>query len=500
MKKILSLLLSLLMLALPVFSCAESAATSYSIQDVYMRAPTTRYTAQGQEEITTVTLSAGEGLAAFIPDESTLTAVKDLLDALTIQLKTQMTEGNMQGGLGLLLNGEDAVNLLLSSTPNGLFATSNLLNGQIYGLSNEEFGQLFEQILQSATQNGEGGSLETITLDPNAMLADMDMTALQESFTALLANVKAEEVTEAPEVLPEATQLVTITVKKADLVKCFEEVGKFIFSIPSFRQILAMSSGVEEKDLDTAPMVADITSVAESVKDDFDVYIYTDATGTSQYGNTVIPISPVEGEDAELEKHLDVEYLNRNTDGTQFFQVLLSTIVADSAQSLSLTSQTTDGALAVDCVISQKEGEEVSTPVSIHYEGNYSVTEEKCAATILTTFLMQVAPEQFITLSSVDEYENTDMGDHAESSENVTISIEGLGELLSIRRSSVTGLAEAYLNENADVIHPMAMTEEERTELGQSLITTLQTSLITVLTKLPESVLTLMNGGTGAAQ
>ncbi len=499
MKKLLSLLLSLLMLALPVFSCGESATPSHTLADVFLQAPTLRYTAEGQAETTHIILTAGDGLAAFIPDEATLTAVKDLLDALTIQLKSQAGNGMLQGGLGLLLNGEDAVNLLVSGNSNGLYATSNLLGGQVYGISGEEFQKLFQQILQAAQINADA-STQAVPTDPtafiNSMMTDVDTTAMQEAFSALLANVSIQQVTEAPDLLPEATQQVTFTIKKADLSKCLEETAKVFFSSPGLRQFLAMSAGVEEKELDTASMVAEITSVADYVKEDFDIRILSDATGLKQYVVCDIPLTSAEGKAAESENSLSVEYLNRNDDGVTTAQFLFSMRSGETAQLISLTAQTEDGSIAAEFALSTIENGEVSYPLTAQCNGVYSVAGELCTATFNTACVTQVAPEQFITISSVEEYENKDLGDHAMSSDHLTLSIEGLGELLSVSKISTTGPAEAYLEEGADVIHPMAMSEKELAELGESLPIKLQTGLFTILTKLPESVLTLMGGGT----
>ena len=99
MKKIGSLLLSLLLLALPVFSSAEPALPAVpAVPAIPAGTFARQYTAQGHMKTTTVTLLPGDLLASMLP-EDVKAGILDLFTALSLQVKRQHTEGLMQTGL-----------------------------------------------------------------------------------------------------------------------------------------------------------------------------------------------------------------------------------------------------------------------------------------------------------------------------------------------------------------------------------------------------------------
>ena len=76
-----------------------------------------------------------------------------------------------------------------------------------------------------------------------------------------------------------------------------------------------------------------------------------------------------------------------------------------------------------------------------------------------------------------------------------SFSVEGdkdFGDLVGIHAHQTTDQAEAYIANPDIAVQPAQMSEEEQSELMQKLQTNLQTSLITVMQKLPSSVLMLM--------
>mgnify|MGYP007056170405 CR=1 FL=1 len=87
---------------------------------------------------------------------------------------------------------------------------------------------------------------------------------------------------------------------------------------------------------------------------------------------------------------------------------------------------------------------------------------------------------------------------HAEADCNLTLAIKDFGDLVGIHAHQTTDQAEAYIANPDIAVQPAQMSEEEQSELMQKLQTNLQTSLITVMQKLPSSVLMLMYSNNAA--
>ena len=109
MKKLLSLILAMLMLAMPVFSSAEEASVSTStamLQTAAQNDFTTKYVLQGQEETIDLTFEISDLMLSMgqVPEEQAA-MVKELLNAIGFRMTFQTVENQAQGGVALLLAG-----------------------------------------------------------------------------------------------------------------------------------------------------------------------------------------------------------------------------------------------------------------------------------------------------------------------------------------------------------------------------------------------------------
>lgn len=496
MKKMLSLLLALLMLALPVFSCAEETVAVSSISGMKPDFAQ-KYLAQGQEEVTTISLVPGDLLLGMVGEEYGA-AISELLAALAIQTKAQTADGKAQGSFSLQLSGEDAISLTVAASNDGLFASSNLLGEETYMLTGEELKELLNQFAQSLVAQGaitqaqlDGFTAQFAAFAENpeaaisALIGNVDPTGLQNALTPIMSGITQEAVTEAPELLPDAVMVVTVPLKKADLAAVMEEIAKLLWSMPITQQ-LASSSGesmTEEKLIDA------LKKVPDALAEDTALQIYMNETGDKVYVTTDMKLT-ANGEEAEmafdmviamLEAGMNLNWALNVTDKEENVLMSGDMNVADTHMDYTVTVDATEDGKAW-------------RPLEVIADADFTSQEDSFALGMTVTERIKNDPDSdavgiVVSISGIDQ----DKGDHAEGQATVAISLENMGDLLTINVSEMTGEAEAWITDANNAVRPMAMTGEEQAALGEKVMNSLQLGLITAMQKLPASVLQIVN-------
>ena len=155
MKKLITMMLALLMLAMPVFSSAEIAGVETSeLKDLLKENYTAKYIMEGQEMTADVTIEPTELLFAMtgMPEEQA-TVFKELMAAIGFRYTAQATDSMAQSGMALLLGGNEAVTVKGAYADKNLYATSNLLGDKVIQITGP---QLKEQM------NEQGIKIEAV--------------------------------------------------------------------------------------------------------------------------------------------------------------------------------------------------------------------------------------------------------------------------------------------------------------------------------------------------
>jgi hypothetical protein len=479
MKKILSIMMAMLMLALPIFGSAETAeGTEYA-------GFLTKYQGQGQKLTTDISIEPGELLASLLGENAA--AVQDLLSVLGIQVTAQAEGSSAQFGLNLTLSGKEAVSLQAAATENGLVARSNLTGEDTYALSGEELQKVMEQLMQS--MGDQGNALNNLLSNPQEALAgaELDTTALMTALTPIMTAATVEEVTEAPAGFPDAKTVTIVPLKKDDLTNVMTELGKLLWSIPTVQQLLSAASS--ETPVTEESLIQNLTQIPAAMKEDTELRIYTNAAQDESY--IVCGVILVAGEDEEANISYTGRTSNKPEGSSQSHHVYVS--LNGVYTDISVTAWTSEHNVMYTMSANQTREGTVTQAIDFSFDRTEDKPDDK-NETVKTDIVIRVKNDPSanpigITISS--ETESKDLDDHAESTNVLTIGLENAGTLVTVHTASVTGPADAYMTDEG-AIHPLSMSEEEQNALSQKLMGTLQTGLMTLMQQLPPSILQMI--------
>lgn len=278
MKKLLAVLLSIMMLAMPLTSMAEN-----SVWDNAARQETT---------ITIHDLNA-DLVAALGGDDTTMAAINDLLAALSL---TGYQQGN-EAGFDLNLSGKSVLgmaSLTTAAEENQLmYVSSALLGGVIAvnskdmeaikekalratmkmsGQSDEEIDKAIEESKEQLSGNAEYTALMEASANLSSMteeqlmeeLTQADTTAFMTMMNEILSGAEMAEVTEQPGDCDAAKNYVKVTVPPEKIAEMTKALLEMIHSVPSIGAYMdALFSAADTswddllKELDEADLYAD---------------------------------------------------------------------------------------------------------------------------------------------------------------------------------------------------------------------------------------------------
>ncbi len=459
-----------------------------------------KYFAQGQEAVCTISMNPGEALLSMGgANEQMNAAMGDLFRALGIRLKAQAVEKQVQGGLDVCISDESVAGITVAADGETIYISSNLLGEGICAFTGEELTKLVEE---AAKQAGAGnsqtaqilnmlkgilsGDSQQYAAELARQLGSLDLTKLNEALKKLTSNTESLEVTEAPEKMPDAYGHTRITLKREDLKEVMSEAGKVLWSIPSLQQMLQQNKVDSEEKL-AGSMAAVIDRLQEDIV--IDIYLNRDQAMLFQVAASVIK---AEGENA---RPVNVEILVSPKTNGSVTEGVVTVRNGESSNTLNITVEQEGNEIncSADMTVEDQEGKWQKAAVTVKAVSNKTETSsEKTTDMVITVKNARDAEARTMTVKEV--LSEQDLGDHAEGNFKATIGMEGLGELMTLNCDLKTGIAEAYII-TKDAMHPLSMSQEEQAKWIESLQTNAQMVLMTALTKLPASVLQLLNGG-----
>ncbi len=486
MKKLLSVILAVMMLALPVFSLAEEAAGAAVVTPAV--GPTARYMLQGQEGFVDVTVADADMLMALMgTDSDSAQGIKDLLNALVLQFRSQTTGKEMQVGMDVQLGGKSVTGVTLAMDSTGFYASSNLLGEGICAFTPEEIQKLTEK---AAQQEGAANPFSAIMGMLNGGSAGttvtVDTTALTEAMQKLLENAEMGAVETAPEQLPDAISLMKLTLTRENLKAFLTEVGKMIWAAPGVANLMTQVMQIKDEE----SLISALTSVVDSLEDDVVVNIYMNK---SQATLVLTDIPLKRGSEKAAPVSLEVLYTPTETGAG----VKGSLAVPQENSTSKITFDVTPAKEGTTWELAMKTEDEKGEWSPMVLSGNVTsentdTTAKKDADIRVSVWPSRDGDPMAFTLKLTSE--DQDLGDHAESMSSFSLGMDMMGtplNLVTLNAAGRTALAEAYII-TEDATHPLAGTEEEIKAWTEGLSANVNKVMMEALQQLPESTLKLL--------
>jgi hypothetical protein len=501
MKKILSWILALLMLTLPVLGAAEAPAAEDVSAALAGSSFSAKYLMEGQRSVSDVTVEPGIVLLSLIPEDYQQ-AVQDLLAALKIELTGQAVDKEAQGTLRLILNDKDAANVTLALGEQGIYAASSFLGDTIVQLTPEDLQKLMDQATQQMVASGQISQEDLDKLkagmsNPEELISSMignpDPSALMTAVLGLVnpEDIKSAEVTELPEdVTIEATEEMTLVIRKEALAKVTTELAKLLWSMPVVQQLGEAAAQNGGEPLTEEKLIAGLNKIPEVLAEDLTVRMYT----TKEGNPTQILMAPKilkDGKETEMKFSAITEMLD---DGVKI------------SWTAGMPQEGTDLLLSGDLTLNQAEKGGTLTylvTADVTRDGEtYRIIDMNCgmkwtAEEALRTLdmnytatILQEPGAAPMTFAFTVASEEKDLGDHAEETAKVDVTIQD-ALLMTLNVNTKTDMAEAYII-SEDAVRPAALSEEEMQSFTQSLSTNATSGLLQLLTALPESAQTMV--------
>ena len=541
MKKLLSILTALIMMALPLSGLALTSSTTPVPQDpavpvsapvsdpdvpeeptVPVSAPVSdpaapasisapdpeallanagfaaKYLAEGQRLVTDVTLEPGQALLEDL-DEEGAAALKDLLEVMTLETTAQQNEGMVQAALRLLLEGESAADVILAAGEDGFYVSSGFLGTQIVNVTPDQLDDLADTFIQQMINEGAlrqedlsdlTQGIQTLSEAFTALAeldgADMDMTALQEAIDGLKEETSnVEELTEVPEgVTIPAKYRFTLTMTKEALKNVTTELAKFLWSVPSMPKLLSLS----DEEWTEESLVNTLNQIPDILQEDLVITVYLD----------------------EAEENIELQaapklLLNEKT--ADMNAVLITNAAGDSLilsatlyipeegsritqldESLVLYTGEAEGLVQWYYTVNEINGEESTMTAMDYIAVTWETTDtESAVKASLLSAAMPSQEEEPVTMTVDLSWEAQDLGDHAEAAGTILIGRNDPGDLMTVYVAQTTDLAEAYII-TPDAVQPMAMTEAEREKFTARAAFSSLLETARLISRLPSSV------------
>ncbi len=504
MKKVLAILTALMLALMPAFTLAEQSSAMVGAAEEIIRqsSPAAKYMLEGQQVTMDYSMEVTDlALGMIGVTEEVKTALKDVFSTFGIRVKAQTAEGLAQMGGALTVSGQEAIDATVAYGNKSLYLHSGVLGDRIFQITWPQIKELIKKGLDSAVAEGSITQAQVDSLknfykllreDPAAavrkLVGEPDVTELMNAVAAY-PKIVTGEVTEAPAALPNAMAEVTVPLQKEGLKRIVAELAKLFWNMP-VTQKLAENNGLTEEVL-----IARFSELPDMLAEDTELKVYM-GMENDEYRFYVVGDPKLQ--DGEQIRNVHVEALmGLSSAGNMSMQYTLD--VEGDVLKGDMTMTQSAGTVQLNYQIT---GESMQNGVAyqpVVMIWNASVTTGAAPQTHVNV-IMRVkdspdAAQTGVVMDVVTAEE--DLGDHAEGHMDMTIGLEGMGDLVCIHETMQTGMAEAYIV-SPDAVQPMTMSEEELNTLMQSIQTNLNMLPLTIFQYLPESLVQLMmqNGGT----
>lgn len=292
MKKTLSLLLALMMLALPVMGLADDDFVSEALED-------------GRAVNAVLTFRAGN-----ITGDATMDGVvQDVLNALKLNVSFQGGE-NPQGGLVVSLSDKDIITLSAAQAQDAVYLLCNMLGEKavmvkpedveplikrfidtfelLGALSSYEASELKAQLTEAFAQGMNAGASAAVQMDE---IPEPDMSAL---IAFVEGKVKEEAVTMQPRNSDPAAKKVVVTLTGEDLVQIVKLSLDAVRGNAQLMEVLNANVSVEEgmtiEEL-FAQAESEMAALPEMIKEPVVLEMYLDDEDEPVYATAAIVVS-----------------------------------------------------------------------------------------------------------------------------------------------------------------------------------------------------------------
>ncbi len=489
MKKFLSLMLAVMLLALPVTSLAEFNTDLLGQQKAMAFTLTF-----SDANIAALVEAAGEKVDE--DEAAVFTMVNDLINAIGFTgYEQQASADSMQFGYSLTLSGNDAMNIQALLQKNGIYATSNLLGkdtvlvtlDQLTAALEDAKAELIAQGGTTAELDETFAPIKELLENPGEMfsaymktndLDTMELTNFLAAFEKIAEKAEKADASAAPAGSDKAESAITLKLSKDDIATLleailndFEATNYGAGNVKSLNQSLALSE--EKMTVDDA-----LKACTNLMKDDVIVTLYTGADGNVV--SATVKAALLEEVDSKDVVDLDMVILNNKV---------------DDQQKVTVTATATEDDEKVDVLF------ELNMADKDNGTFNCTVTEDDTLVKVNGT--IQATADKHTTvnvkLDVTDGEDKFGMGflvTAAETESSIDMqmkltSLDGATTYLSILMNCALADMMPAVN-TADAVQPLAMSEEEMEAWTASLETGMQMELVKIIQYLPTSVLQMM--------
>ena len=548
MKKLATLCMALLMLALPVLGCAATTGEMISnARDA------------GMPMKTTVTFTPAD-LSGILGTEAAA-VYSDVLNALSVELY----QGEDQGSLSAQLSGTDVLTLSGAIKDGTTYLNSNFLGSRSVAVDENEWQPLLEKLVDLLVKAGEMDADEAalvkaqlagmfsgeLAAQMNAedAFADVDWTPVIELATGLFAEKGTmEEVAEQPADCDQAATKITLNLSGEDLVKVYSTVADCIRKSDSAMAFLdkqlasadmtaeemmtelidALEEALTEMTMEM-PMAVYLSADADPVAVDMDVTMTDDDVTvkmpmtyrrlTVEQGVTHTVSMTCSAENSEV-LTMNLLYLDADTAGLFSFEmkaedgedkVLMTADAAfddknvDASLKTDVTESGETATLTMTLVSTGEENksntdfnlkviaDDEEVGVSLKLSGEQTPGSTYASGQGSMNLGISISGVEMILAAGYDTVAET--GENSvrrETNADVSLTVMGMEiPLLSLKAVTASCDAMASLTEGESV-HPAAMSDEELSAYAKEVLTDAQTAAMVLIQNLPTSVLQLM--------
>lgn len=518
MKKLLAVLLALMMFV-PVLSVAEEGAViggaddpiSMYVTTALANAPTLMETAlaAGRRIDTVMTVSALNGVQVGEPTIDK--AIADLLDALALRFSSQGDEGDF----AVMISGKDVLNFGGAVKGEDCYINSNLLGGTIVvSLSEIEplLGRLMDMfVLMGAMTETDAAEIKAVLAEtmagleqelaagmaPAMMNADWDFSVLETVMTQLLGKITEVKNPVVPRMCDPAVAGVQLTLNNDDMHQLVEGLFQFLLDNPMLLDNLAVTVGL------TADMVKEAMAEVDKqtmLDGEMVVAVYAGEDDGVVYATMNLP-----HHDNGVTTLIDAVYtrqtvaagvahlVNVTVDGrTATFDALddgekftANLYAADGTKAMDLTILHT-GEDAIEAAFNAYDDEMPVLSVQFAGECEFSDVREYYAG-VLNIVLYENGQAMPLTFRLVSDY----AVDGVDFTGVAGIAFEAFGVEIGLQLASQTSdPQESFLA--GEVIRPAALEDAAFQTWFVKVINQVGVALTTLVTAMPESVLTLL--------
>lgn len=487
MKKFLSLMLAVLLLALPVASLAEIDVDLLEQQ----KAMTFSLTLA---DANFAALAEATGETVDEDEAAVIAMVNDLINAIGLTGYVQQPAADkVQVGYSLTLSGNDALNIHALLQKDGIYATSNLLGQDTVLITPDQLDAVMESAkAELIAQGGTGAeideamaALKEMLENPAQMLQSntndldtMELTKSLAAFEKIAEKAEKADASTAPAGSDKAESAITLKLSKDDIATLLQAfMDDFETTDFGAAYVKALNQGLASSD-EKATLDDALKLSTDLIKDDVVITLYTGDDGNVV--SATVKAALLEEVDSDDVVDMDMVILNHKV---------------DDQQKVTVTVAATEGDEKVDVLF------ELNMADKDNGAFNCTVTEDdtlvKVNGTIQTTADKKVTVD--VKLDVTDDDDKFGMGflvtsQETEDSIDVQVkltSIDGATTYLSILLNyALTDMMPAV--NTADAVQPLTMSEEEMTAWTTSLQSTMQLELMKLIQYLPESVLMMI--------